>query len=171
MVSRVVNLALRGLQFLFTLLIMALIGNVIAEAVRGNPSLINYDMFVAVFSMLSLFYLIAVAFNDGFTGHPAIPLTLDVLNTLFFFIGGVAMAAELGVHNCGRLEYVANNHITNGSVDPFKRCRESQASTAFLWFGFLAYLASTVISAFGARGGVNMRMGGIRKGGPSMSQV
>lgn len=79
---------------------MALIGNVIHDATNGNPSLINYDMFVAVFSMLSLFYLIAVAYNDGFAFHPALPLALDTLNVLFFFCAAVAMAAELGAHSC-----------------------------------------------------------------------
>lgn len=171
MVSKVINLALRALQFLWTLLIMSLVGNIIAEAISGNPSVINYDMFVAVFSMLSLFYLIPISFNEGFMGHPIIPLVLDVLNTLFFFCGGVAMAAKLHVHSCSDSNYVMNNGVTNGAVNMTKRCRESQASTAFLWFGFFTYLASLVFSAMGARGGVNMRVGGIRKGGPSMSQV
>lgn len=41
-----------------------------------------------------------------------------------------------------------------------------------MWFALASYVASLVFSALGARGGVNMRgMGGIRKGGPSMSQV
>lgn len=59
-------------------------------------------MFVAVFAMLSLIYLIAIAFNEDFQGHGAIPVVLDVLNTLFFFCGAVATAAKLGVHSCGR---------------------------------------------------------------------
>lgn len=79
---------------------MALVGNMIASAFAGNPSLINYDMFVAVFGMLSLFYLIAIAFNDSFTGHSIVPVALDTLNVLFFFCAAVAMAAELGAHSC-----------------------------------------------------------------------
>jgi len=172
MVSKVLNLGLRGLEFLWTLLIMALIGNMIADAFGGNPSIVNYDMFVAVFAMLSLFYLIAIAFNEGFMGHGAIPLALDVLNTLFFFCGAVATAAKLGVHSCGSKSYVDHNSVTDGSTDPSKRCHEAQASTAFLFFGFACFAASTFFSALGARsGGVNLRSGGIRKGGPSMSQV
>jgi hypothetical protein len=58
-------------------------------------------MFVAVFGMLSLIYLIAIAFNEGLMGHGAIPLALDAINTLLFFCGAVAMAAKLGVHSCG----------------------------------------------------------------------
>jgi hypothetical protein len=79
---------------------MALIGNVIASAFAGNPALINYDIFVATFSMLSLFYLIAAAWNESFMGHPIIPVTLDLLNAIFFFTAAIAMAAELGAHSC-----------------------------------------------------------------------
>ena len=79
---------------------MALVGNIIADAFSGNPSVINFDMFVAVFSMLSLFYLILAAWTESAPGHPIIPLALDVLNTLFFFCGAVAMAAKLHVHSC-----------------------------------------------------------------------
>lgn len=91
-----------NLQFFFTLLIMALVGNMIASASSGNPSIINYDMFVAVFGMLSLIYLIAGTVNEGLSGHPLLMVGLDVLNCLFFFCGAVAMAADLGVHSCGR---------------------------------------------------------------------
>lgn len=79
---------------------MAIVGNMIASAFAGNPSIINYDMFVAAFGMLSLFYLIAAALNDSFTGHPIIPLALDILNVLFLFCAAVAMAAKLGAHSC-----------------------------------------------------------------------
>jgi Membrane-associating domain len=79
---------------------MALVGNIIADAYAGNPSIINYDMFVAVFSMLSLIFLITSAFTGVMSGTP-IPLALDILNTLFFFCGAVAMSAFLGVHSCG----------------------------------------------------------------------
>lgn len=62
--------------------------------------------------------------------------------------------------------------ITNGSANRTKRCHESQAITAFMWFAFASYAASCFFSAMNARsGGVNLRGTGIRKGGPSMSQV
>ena len=72
----------------------------IDTAFSGNPSSVNYCIFVAVFSMLSLIYLVLVAFNESFMGHSMIPVALDLLNTFFFFCGGVALAAELGVHSC-----------------------------------------------------------------------
>ena len=88
---------------------MALIGNMIAEAFAGNPSLINYDMFVAVFSMLSLFYLFAATWNESFSIHPILPVALDLLNTLFFFCAAVAMAAELGAHSCSNSVSISNS--------------------------------------------------------------
>lgn len=83
-----------------------MVGNIIAMH-RGS-TLINYDMFTVVFGMLSLFYLTAIAFNDSFTGHPVIPLALDVLNVLFYFCAAVAMAAELGAHSCSNRVCHAN---------------------------------------------------------------
>ncbi len=79
---------------------MALVGNMIAEAFDGNPSSVNYTMFVAVFSMLSLFYLIPAAFRESLAVSPWIMLALDIINTILFFIGGVVMAARLRVRNC-----------------------------------------------------------------------
>ncbi|MCJ1307720.1 hypothetical protein MMC25_001368 [Agyrium rufum] len=166
-----IGLALRGLQFFWTLLILALTGNMIADAFAGNPSIVNYTIFVAIFSMLCLVYLIAVTFNDSFSGHPALPLALDLLNTLFFLIGGIALAAELGVHSCSNSGYLKSNGVVNGSNNRSKRCHEAQAVCAFLWFGFAAYAASTVFSGLSSRGGGTSFRGGLRRGGPSMSQV
>lgn len=80
---------------------MALVGNMIHDAFAGNPSIINYVMFVAVFSMLSLIYLIASTVNEDFAFFPWLPMVLDGLNTLFFLIGGIALAAYLRVRSCG----------------------------------------------------------------------
>ena len=51
--------------------------------------------------MLALVYLIATTFNEGFAIFPWAPLLADALCTLFFLIGGIALAAYLGVHSCG----------------------------------------------------------------------
>ena len=71
-------------------------------------------------------------------------------------------------------DYTKSNKITNGTADgnQSKRCREAQATTAFiLWFGFGAFAISTFLSGLQSRGGANMRPGGTRRGGPSMSHV
>jgi hypothetical protein len=80
-------------------------------------------------------------------------------------------------HTClhVRQDYLMDNTIVNGSRNPGKRCRESQAITVFFFFGFLAYLGSTVLSGLASRGGsagiTRGGLGGIRKGAPTMSQV
>lgn len=73
----------------------------IADAFSGNPSIINYIMFVAVFGMLSLIYLIAGTVRESLAGHPMILVAADALNTLFFFCAAVALSAKLDVHSCG----------------------------------------------------------------------
>lgn len=82
------------------LLVMALVGDMISNANAGNPSIVNYVMFCAVFAMLSLLYLIPAAIIDSLNFSAIIPIALDVLNTLFWFCGAVALAAKLGVHDC-----------------------------------------------------------------------
>lgn len=170
---------------------MALIGNMIAEASNGNPSVVNYAMFCSVFTMLSLIYLIPATIKEGLAFHPVIMIAVDVLNTIFTFCCAVALAAELGVHSCGRRvstparairdnahhseqDYIDNNGITDGTApgNRSKRCHEAQASDAFLWFGFAAFAASSVLSGLSSRGGADLRgPGGIRRGGPSVSKV
>jgi hypothetical protein len=94
----IIGLGLRGLQFLWILLCMALVGNMLA--IQGGPSVINYDMFVAVFCMLALFYLTLVSVKESFVIHPVFPLVLDALCTLFTLIAGIATAAYLHVRSC-----------------------------------------------------------------------
>lgn len=73
----------------------------IHDAYAGNPSVVNYVMFVSVFSALSLIYLIAASIKEEFAISPIFPLAVDALNVLFFLAGGIAMAAKLHVHSCG----------------------------------------------------------------------
>lgn len=79
---------------------MAIVGNMIAEADDGNPSIVNYSMFVAVLGMVSLFYLIPATIKDSLAISPIFVLIVDLINVLFWFCGAVAMAARLGVHSC-----------------------------------------------------------------------
>jgi len=164
--AELAQIALRSIQFLWTLLITALVGNVIADAFAGNPSAINYAIFVAVFSWIVVFYGFAASFVEALA-IPIVLLVLDGLATLLTFIAGVVLAAKLHVHSCGNKSYVLTNSLTNGSHNPTKRCHELQASTAFFWFLFLTYVASLVLSFLGGFAGGRT----IRRGGPSMSQV
>ncbi|BFZ63917.1 hypothetical protein YB2330_005054 [Saitoella coloradoensis] len=137
---------LRALQFIFAAIILGLFSDLIANKVAGGSnSQVNYSEFLAVFSLFSLIVWAAGIFSP--LGHPFIQLGLDVLNLLFTLAGGIAMAVVLRVHSCGNQDYINSNKVINGSSH---RCREAQAGTAFIWFLFAAYLASTLTSAMTA---------------------
>lgn len=94
------------------------------------------------------------------------------------------MAVKLGVHSCdpdtkgfsdlgiknaskSASLYLVENIIINAGVgytvnfDWSSRCREAQADTAFLFFAFACFAASTVLDFFGSGGsGIKMRRGG-----------
>ncbi len=97
---QLLQIVFRSLQFLWTLLTTALIGNVIASAFAGNPSSINYAIFVSVFSWIVLLYGLVAAFAEGLA-VPVVLWALDGLAAIFTFIAGVVLAAKLGVHSCG----------------------------------------------------------------------
>lgn len=72
----------------------------IHDAFSGNPSIINYVMFVAVFGMLSLIYLIAGSINEAYAIAPMFMVIADAINVFTFLVGGIALAAYLGAHSC-----------------------------------------------------------------------
>jgi len=88
----------------------------IHEAVHGNPSVVNYQIFVGAFSFLSLIFILVSAKYEGLHDMKVVVVLLDWLNTLFFFAGGVALAAKLGVHSC-------SNHVSDISLQAEYRDR------------------------------------------------
>jgi hypothetical protein len=99
--AKFVQIGFRASEFVWTLLITALIGNVIAEAFSGNPSSVNYAIFVAVFSWIVLLIGLVVAFTDLENIILQVLIALDALAVVFTFVAGVVLAAKLGVHSCG----------------------------------------------------------------------
>lgn len=97
---------------------MALIGNMIAEAFAGNPATVNYSMYTAAFSMLTLFYLVPASFNLDWALHPIIMIVVDLLNAIFFFACAIALAARLECHSC------------SNEVSSFSRRIDSEAPPA-----------------------------------------
>jgi len=162
------QLICRVLQFLFTLLTTALIGNAIHDAFSGNPSGVNFAIFVDVFCWLVLLVGFAAVFLESLA-IPVLFFAMDGLAALFSFIAAVVLSAKLGVHSCGNKGYLISNNYTNGAHNMSKRCHELQAATAFFWFLFAAFLASVAMT-FMNRGSSPSMRGGIRRG-PSMSQV
>ncbi|KAK6602683.1 hypothetical protein H4I95_06620 [Botrytis cinerea] len=159
------QLALRVLQFLCVLIALALVAASIDDQFFGNSS-VNWAMFVAVFSMIVVFYGMAAAFVESLA-QPMILGAMDGLATLFNFIAGVVLAARLGVHSCSNRRYLFSNILTQGMAE---RCRMLQAATAFFWFAFALFAASIAMDFIG--GGSSMaRRSNVRKSAPTMSQV
>lgn len=96
----------------------------IADATAGNPSIVNYVMFVAVFGMLSLFYLITATLFEAYAISPLFMLAADALNTLFFLVGGIALAGYLRVHSCGNEVSKQDSHPVLASP---RRIRSARA--------------------------------------------
>lgn len=160
---------LRALQLLWTLLVTALIGNVIASNHTGHEAAINFSMFVAVLSWLAALYGLVASVIESIA-IPVALMALDGLATLFTFIAGVVLAAKLKATNCGGdldAKKLGSGWIGFGSSDDEKRCREIQASTVFFWFLFATFIAGLFFTFMSFR-----RAGGsIRSSGPHMSQV
>jgi len=71
---------------------------------------------------------------------------LDALNAIFYMSGGIALAAAMDIHSCADSTYTSDNSITQASSNPEQRCRDAQATTAFIWLNFLVFGVTTVFS-------------------------
>lgn len=151
------QLGLRALQLLWIVLLTALLGNVIATTNNGalvSRAGVNFSMFVTVLAWLGAIYGLAVAFVESLA-IPMAVMAADGLVVLFTLIDAIVLAALLRLPNCAN----------EGGLE--KKCRELQASTAFMWFLFGTFVASLALAVLGfKRGG-----GGSVRSGPSMRQV
>lgn len=98
--AKIVGLTLRALEFVFTVILLGLVGALEHQS-SDNPESVHYSMFTAAFSMLSLFYLIPATVSEGWAGHPMILIVIDTLNVIFFFCAAVTLAARTRGHSCG----------------------------------------------------------------------
>ncbi|KAL7793557.1 putative non-classical export protein Nce102 [Trichoderma ceciliae] len=174
--SNLIKIMLRGIALIWTLLITALIGNVIASNVNGHMVTLNFTIFVATLSWIALLYGLLAIFIESLA-MPALLLLLDGLATLFTFICAIVLAAELRAPNCGNIpnDHLPSDWIGFGSHDDEKRCREIQASTAFMWFlwaCFCLILFLTVMDARSSGFSASSRFSrSSRSSRPAMSQV
>ncbi|PSR85913.1 marvel domain-containing protein [Coniella lustricola] len=152
-----VQTALRALQLIFVIILTGLLGNVIAINNHGSyvsSAGVNFSMFVTVLAWLVVLFGLIASFVESLA-VPIVLLAADGLVLLFTFIDAIVLAALLGVPNCGRA----------GGLE--RKCRELQASTAFMWFLFGTFVATLALAAMNYRRGG----GGGMKSGPSMRQV
>ncbi|CAF9939051.1 MAG: hypothetical protein HETSPECPRED_001464 [Heterodermia speciosa] len=168
----IINLALRGAQIFFGILILGLSGHLVAsQRYGGAPATTNYEVFVGILCLLVALIGVAASFISAIGG--VILFALDALTCLFLFAGGVAFAARIPLH-CGcnqphsQCTHLTNNNIVNGGVttvdghhvvDPnvnrVDRCRQAQADTAFIWFAWAAFVATALFSFLAwRRGGI-----------------
>lgn len=161
--ARIIGLGLRALEFVFTVILLGLVGSL--EANGSNPESVHYSMFTAAFSIFFLLYLIPATWSDSFTGHAIIPIVLDALNVIFTFCAAITLAARTKADSCSNRNFIDFNEIAMGSE---KRCREAQAACAFFWFLWACYVGSLISSIAGGRSGANLRP---RSTGRPMSQV
>ena len=110
---------LYALAFLWTLLITALIGNVIYDAIGGTPASINYVMFAAVWSWLTLLVGFVGSANDNIPIDGLI--IMDALALLFIFIAAVELGAKLGVHSCFNTVSSISRHLPGHKLTSFSR--------------------------------------------------
>ncbi|KAI5462509.1 marvel domain-containing protein [Mariannaea sp. PMI_226] len=168
-----IKMILRCVELLITVLLTAIIGNVIATNVNAlaiNTAAVNFIMFVAVVSWLVSITGI-LSFFASILANPMILLPLDAAAILFTMIGGIVVSAKLRMVDCGDIneKKLPNDWIAWGSHSDEKRCRELQAGAVFTWFLFLTYAASFFFSFRDAREHVG---GSFRSASrPSMSQI
>ncbi|KAJ3525440.1 hypothetical protein NM208_g11642 [Fusarium decemcellulare] len=167
-----IKMILRGFALLLTLLLTALVGNVIAsniDAAGSATAAVNFIMFVTIVSWIVCLVGL-LAFFASALDKPPLQLPLDAAAVLFSFIAAIVLAAKLRAVNCGELnpKGLPGDWIAWGSASDEKRCRELQASTVFMWFLFGCFCGSLFLTVRDAR---NM-YGSLRSASrPSMSQI
>jgi hypothetical protein len=167
-----IKILLRGSILLWTLLITALIGNVIANnrnAAGSAEAAVNFTMFVAALSWIAGLVGLAGVFVS-FLARPLLALPLDGLATLFTFIAAIVLAAKSRAVDCGNIGDRSSSWIGYGSGNDAKRCREIEASTAFMWFLWASFMGVLFFVIRDARGGGSFSRSS-RSSRPNMSQV
>ena len=167
-----IKMILRVAALLWSVLLTALIGNIIATNVNADTTAtvaINFAMFVVVLGWLTSIIGI-VAFFTSVVAKPVVQVPFDGLTSLFSFIAGVVLAAKLQAVNCGNINEKAmpGDWIAWGSHDDAKKCREIQAGAVFMWFLFVCVSASTFFTVKDARSDFR---GSLPSSRPSMSQL
>ncbi|TVY37139.1 hypothetical protein LCER1_G009228 [Lachnellula cervina] len=102
-----------------------------ADTLTASPKQINFLIFVPVFSLISVFYLELAPRFAPKASHPYALFVVEVLNTLFYFSGFIALAVFIG-----KLLFC------RGSV-----CSAARADAVFAAFSWILWAASSVNSA------------------------
>ncbi|KAH3671628.1 hypothetical protein OGAPHI_000333 [Ogataea philodendri] len=164
------DISLRGLNFVFLVIVLGLTGSLAATSNHNNPQ-VNFAVFAAAFGLLTSTFYGVLAFFVSFLASPLFLAIWDFLNFVFTFAGATALAVAIRTHSCHNQSYLDGNTVTQGSTD---RCRKAQASVAFLYFSFFVFLFSLVISSLSILKNGFLGTGSsrpARTGVPTLSQV
>ncbi|TAQ90397.1 hypothetical protein B7494_g1226 [Chlorociboria aeruginascens] len=165
----IITLALRIFQIVFATVLLGLSAALIKDFGPGHgPSLIDYGAFCGAAAIVFALTGVAAIFVEALQG--IVQLALDGLATFFLLAGGIAYAATLKVGSCTNGQYLydhakmilpSHDKIYHGSnkqqvsealSDVEGRCKELQASTAFLWFTFACFAGTIVTGFLGGKG-------------------
>jgi len=128
-------LPLRIAQLVFAVVVVGLSGYVAhwynTDTLTASPTQVNFLIFVPVFSFISVFYLEFVPRFTPKVSHPYAHFGVEVLNTLFYFAGFIALAVFIG-----KLLFC------RGSV-----CAAARADAVFAAFSWMLWAASSVVVA------------------------
>ncbi|EPE02774.1 non-classical export protein [Ophiostoma piceae UAMH 11346] len=168
------SIIVRGVQMLWIVLLVALLGNVISDNNNGHMSAINYALFATIIAWVACLLGIASGFIGFLSGgiFTYALIALDALAILFTFVAAIVLPAKLKAVDCGGDLSVAkrgSGWIGFGSEDVEKRCRELQASTVFMWFLFFTLAGSLALGVITGRRSFGGSSGG--SSAPHMSQV
>ncbi|KAL5352753.1 hypothetical protein ACLOAV_002701 [Pseudogymnoascus australis] len=111
-----------------------------ADTLTASPSQFNFLIFTGVWSVLSIFYLEIVPRRWPRGSHPYAAFALESLTTLFHFSGFIALSV-----------FLSKLLFCRGSV-----CHAARADVGAATFGFVLWLASTVVM------GIEIFKGGFR---------
>ncbi|KAF7957925.1 hypothetical protein EAE96_003492 [Botrytis aclada] len=156
----IVTLALRVLQMLFAAVVLALSAILIKGYGPGHSwSLIYYGAFCSGAAIIIAAIGVAACFVEAIQGM--IMLVLDGVASFFLLAGGISYAATISVGSCSDFVGYVDQHNNPFGFSIYKypsgftlqkvideateRCRETQASTAFLWFTTACFVGTTAL--------------------------
>ncbi|SPO03820.1 uncharacterized protein DNG_06503 [Cephalotrichum gorgonifer] len=142
----------QGLLALGTLGMAAVVADwYINQSPFASPMTVNFLLFVPIFSVISIVYLEAVPRLAPRASHPFVSLAFELLNTIFYFAGFVAMAA-----------FIARLDFCRGVICAAAKAATVAGAGSFaLWAGTSTLMIKDVF-----KGGMR-RTGG---GGPAMTE-
>jgi len=129
-------LPFRILQGVFALIVLSLSGYVARwyneDTLTASPGQINFLIFLPCFSFFSIAYLEITPRFLSKLSHPIAHFTLEILNTLFYFAGFIALST-----------FLAKLLFCRGSV-----CAAARADAVFAAFGWVQWTGSAALLGF-----------------------